>query len=82
MASVLDPDLTRKHYCLLTLFLLARETLAACEMVRHQKDSEDMGRSEEDRKLSAGLSKFEEDRLSNIRADLIKIGVAYGNVSK
>lgn len=62
--------------------LLARETLAACEMVRHQKDSEDMGRSEEDRKLSAGLSKFEEDRLSNIRADLIRIGVAYGNVSK
>jgi hypothetical protein len=62
--------------------LLGRETLAASEMVRHQKDSEDMSRPEEARKLSAGMAAFEEERLSSIRADLIKIGVAYGNVSR
>jgi len=62
--------------------MLARETLAASEMVRHQKDSEDMSRSEEDRKLSAGMVEFERDRLTHIRAELIKIGQAYGNVAK
>lgn len=61
--------------------LLAQETLAASEMVRHQKDSEDMERPEEARKLSAGLSLFEGEKLSHIRAELIRIGVAYGNVT-
>lgn len=61
--------------------LLGQETLAASEMVRHQKDSEDMGYSEEARKLSAGLVEFERDRLSHIRAELIRIGVAFGNIT-
>jgi hypothetical protein len=61
--------------------MLARETLAASEMVRHQKDSEDMTRPQQDRDISAGMVEFERDRLTHIRAELIKIGVAYGNVT-
>jgi hypothetical protein len=59
--------------------LLARERLAASEMVRHDKESKDERRSAEDRAISAGLVAFEEDRLMNIRADLTRIGVKIGN---
>jgi hypothetical protein len=59
--------------------LLARERLAAAEMVRHQKESADMARSQADRDISAGMVAFEEDRLMHIRADLTRIGVIRGN---
>lgn len=62
--------------------LLGREILAASEMVRHQKDAQDETRPMQDREISLGMVEFEEDRLMQIRADLARIGVAKGNVSK
>jgi len=59
--------------------LLAREVLAAAEMVRHQRDAEDTSRSAEQRALSAGLAQYEGERLTCIRADLTAWGVKVGN---
>lgn len=54
--------------------LLAQEKKHAEDLIQHDKDSQDMKRTAEERTLSAGLAKFERDRLSNIRADLKALG--------
>lgn len=59
--------------------LLGREKLAASEMLRHKKESEDDTRPIEAREISLGMVDFEEDRLMSIRADLARFGVKMGN---
>lgn len=50
--------------------LQGREVAAVDAMLAHQKDADDVGRSAEDRELSAGLAEVERERLTQIRADI------------
>jgi hypothetical protein len=50
--------------------LQGREVVAVDAMLAHQKEAADVGRSESDRELSAGLALVEAERAAAIRADI------------
>lgn len=65
------PDMTQRKVS----HLLAQEREIVDLMLSHQKDSEDMTRSENERTLSLGLAQVEEQRLEHIRNELARLGM-------